>query len=316
MTPAPLFEGTGFFQKPPGGEAVRLVAEDDVALRAAFWPGGERGTVLHLQGRSEFIEKHYEPIGRLLKLGFSVATLDWRGQGLSERLLKDRRKGHVERFAHFQWDLDALAAEARRRELPQPWIFFAHSMGGAIVARALMRQAETPAPRWRAKAAVLSAPMLGLSGSRAYLGFGAMLAAGACGFGYGEEYAPGGGPDFYANQGFDGNVITSDPQRFAAYAEFLNAHPELGIGGPTLRWLHEAFREMPQLVPTRTPTLLLLGADEALVSPRAIRAYARDGLNTQLAELDDSRHEPLMETDFVQAQLWPIVDKFLRGQGV
>ncbi len=317
MTSTPLFEGSGFYQRPAGGEAVRLVAEDDIALRAAFWAGGERGTVIHLQGRSEFIEKHYEPIGRLLKLGFSVATLDWRGQGLSERLLKDRRKGHVERFEQYQWDLDALTAEARRRELPQPWIFFAHSMGGAIVARAMMRQSETPSPRWRVKATVLSAPMLGLSGSRAYLGLGSMIANSACGMGYGEEYAPGGGKEFYANQqGFEGNVISSDPQRFAAYADFLNAHPELGIGGPTFRWIAEAFREMPQLKPTRTPTLLLLGKDEALVSPSAMRHYARTGLHTELVELDDCRHEPLMETDFVQAQVWPAVDKFLREQGV
>ena len=315
MTSAPLFEGPGF-SRPVGGEAARLVAEDDVALRAAFWKGGERGTVIHLTGRTEFIEKHYEAIGKLIGFGFSVATLDWRGQGLSERALKDRRKGHVESFEEYQRDLDALTAEARRRGMPEPWVLVAHSMGGAVAARALMRQAGTPGPLWRAQAALLSSPLLGLYGSSPYLALAAGAARASALLGMSEDYAPGGGETFYAEQGFDGNVLTSDQQRFEAYASFLSAHPELGIGGPTLGWLLAAFREMPQLAPTRTPMLVLLGSEEAVVSPPAIRAYAKNAPHATLLELDGARHEPFMETDFIQAQFWPEVDRFFRAQGV
>ncbi len=61
---------------------------DGAQLRAAFWrpEGVPRGTVALVQGRAEFIEKYYEVVGELLERGFVVASFDWRGQGLSQRL--------------------------------------------------------------------------------------------------------------------------------------------------------------------------------------------------------------------------------------
>lgn len=213
-------------------------------------------------------------------------------------------------------DVDALAVEARRREMPEPWAIFAHSMGGAIAARTLMRQAQTPGPRWRAKCAVLSAPMLGLHGSPPYIALSKLIIRAAILAGREESYAPGGGPAFYAAQGFDDNVLSSDPQRFADFAAFLSAHPELGIGGPTHGWVRQAMLEMPQLKPTRTPMLLLLGSDERVVSPKAIRRFVAEANAADLLELDGARHEPLMETDFIQAQIWPAVDRFFASQGM
>jgi len=60
---------------------------DGVSLRFARWepPPGRKGTVCLFQGRSEFIEKYFETVRDLRARGFAVATLDWRGQGLSER---------------------------------------------------------------------------------------------------------------------------------------------------------------------------------------------------------------------------------------
>ena len=43
-----------------------------------------------------------------MKRGLSVVSLDWRGQGLSDRLVEPRLKGHVGDFAEFQRDLDTL----------------------------------------------------------------------------------------------------------------------------------------------------------------------------------------------------------------
>src|SRR5580700_11863366 len=81
---------------------------DGVNLRYARWqpPAGRRGTVCIFQGRSEWIEKYFEVVRDLHARGFAVATLDWRGQGLSERLLRDPRKGHVTSFAKYGIDLE------------------------------------------------------------------------------------------------------------------------------------------------------------------------------------------------------------------
>ncbi len=67
-----------------------LKTPDGLAMRYARWqpPAGRRGTVCIFQGRGEWIEKYFETVRDLRARGFAVATLDWRGQGLSERMLQ------------------------------------------------------------------------------------------------------------------------------------------------------------------------------------------------------------------------------------
>src|SRR6516165_4364563 len=81
-----------------------LKTPDGVSLRFARWlpPAGRRGTVVLLQGRAEWIEKYFETVRDLRARGFAVATIDWRGQGMSERALKNPRKGYVRSFNQYQ----------------------------------------------------------------------------------------------------------------------------------------------------------------------------------------------------------------------
>ena len=102
---------------------------DGLRLRAARWPGGPRGTVLLLNGRTEFIEKYLEPVAELQSRGFAVWSLDWRGQGLSSRLLADPVPGHAVRFTDHLDDhlLDELVLpDAGGR----PLVLLAHSAPG------------------------------------------------------------------------------------------------------------------------------------------------------------------------------------------
>src|ERR1044071_6980190 len=84
-----------------------LKTPDGVELRFARWPPppGRKGTVCLFQRRAEYIEKYFETVRDLRARGFAVATLDWRGQGLSDRPLSERRKGHVRNFAEYANDL-------------------------------------------------------------------------------------------------------------------------------------------------------------------------------------------------------------------
>ena len=107
---------------PDGVVSGLLKTRDGVALRFARWapPPGRKGTVCLFQGRAEFIEKYFETVRDLRERGFAVATLDWRGQGLSERALRNSRKGYVRSFSQYQIDLETFINEvvlrtARRR---------------------------------------------------------------------------------------------------------------------------------------------------------------------------------------------------------
>src|SRR5689334_19231096 len=86
---------------PEGAVAGYFTTSDGVRLRYAHWRRkGEsyRGTVCLVQGRTEFIEKYFETIEDFRRRGFAVATFDWRGQGGSERLIRNKRHGYVESF--------------------------------------------------------------------------------------------------------------------------------------------------------------------------------------------------------------------------
>ena len=77
---------------------------DGVNLRYARFPPNRspvRGTIIVVHGRTEFIEKYFETVNDLRRRGFAVLVFDARGQGGSDRLLTNRRKGHVRDFADY-----------------------------------------------------------------------------------------------------------------------------------------------------------------------------------------------------------------------
>src|ERR1700756_574954 len=133
---------------------------DGVSLRFARWepPPGRKGTVCLFQGRSEFIEKYFETVRDLRARGFAVATLDWRGQGLSERLLGDRHKGYVRDFAEYDSDLETLMREIVLPDCPPPLFALGHSTGATVLIRAAHR-----GRRWFDRM-VLAAPLIDLQG--------------------------------------------------------------------------------------------------------------------------------------------------------
>ena len=123
----------------PGGAVVgELPGYDGTKLRFARWEatrGPRRGTVCLFDGRGEFIEKYFEVVADLRRRGFAVATMDWRGQGGSARLLSNPRKGHVRGFAEYDRDLARFMKEIVLPDCPPPFIALAHSMGGNILLR-------------------------------------------------------------------------------------------------------------------------------------------------------------------------------------
>ena len=147
---------------PDGAVTGTLKTPDGVSLRFARWepPPGRKGTVCLFQGRSEFIEKYFETVRDLRARGFAVATFDWRGQGLSDRALGNRRKGYVRNFAQYQIDLDTFINEIVLPDCPPPLFALAQSMGATV-----LLQAAHAGLRWFDRIVLLS-PMIALPGMR------------------------------------------------------------------------------------------------------------------------------------------------------
>lgn len=75
---------------PKVGAAEWFTGAGGVRLRAALFPAPKPvGSVVISSGRTEFIEKYLEVAAELVARGFTVLIHDWRGQGLSQRLLPE-----------------------------------------------------------------------------------------------------------------------------------------------------------------------------------------------------------------------------------
>ena len=286
LAPAPLFD----CDAPEGGRAVWLRAGDGVRLRLAHWRGA-RGHVLILPGRTEWIEKYGQVAGVLAEAGWGALVLDWRGQGMSDRLVPEARLGHVARFSDYQIDLHA-ARDAARDFAPGSLPVLAHSMGGCILLRALVEG-------WRPPCVALSAPMWGLDqpfGLSTGLRFGAALRRP---FGRDAVFTPTTGPEYgLISMQFEENSLTSDPAQFERMKAQIAAHPEIAIGGPSLRWIAAALIEMRALARAPAPdvpALIGLGGNERIVSARAIRDRAEAWPNATLVDYPEAEHELLME---------------------
>jgi lysophospholipase len=291
-----------------------LKTPDGVALRFARFapPAGRRGTVCILPGRTEWIEKYFETVRDLRSRGFAVAILDWRGQGLSDRALGDRYKGHVGSFAEFDADLETLMREVVLPDCPPPYFALAHSMGATVLIRAVAR-----GQRWFDRV-VLSAPMLGVAMVQSMAIAGAALRVVRLA-GFGSLYVPGRYPGVLDLRPFAGNPLTSDPVRFARNAAILEAEPALGLGGPTVTWCDAAFRAMRAIGASgyaeriRQPILIVAAGGDAIVSTGAIEDFAMALRAGSHLVVVGSNHELLMEQDRYRTQFWAAFDAFVPG---
>jgi lysophospholipase len=299
---------------PPLGIEDNIRAADGVRLRTARWTptSPTRGTIAVFGGRGEFIEKYFEVVRDLLSRGFVVAMMDWRGQGGSDRPLRNVWKGHVDDFSHFGRDLEAFAGSILEPYCPRPWFGLGHSMGGSV----LLIGAE--AGRQPFDRLILSSPMIAVKGVN-HLGPTRFLVEALDAMGLGGAFVPGNGPDTFWGAPFEGNVFTSDPVRFARVAKLVEAAPGLRLGGPTIGWTHAAFRAMERFgepnFPRRitTPILIVSAGADSVTETAAAERFASRLRAGRIVVIEGAEHEILIERDVFRRQFWAAFDQFVPG---
>ena len=307
---------------PPGAIVVPVRSGDATIIRSARWetPGAEAprgaappaGTVLICTGRGEFIEKYFPVVAELQERGFAVVVFDWRGQGLSRRPLRDAQKGHVDHFSDYEGDLLAVVDQVLVPFCPRPWFGLAHSMGGAI---ALNAAADRPDLFRRL---VVSAPMVEIA--RLPFRTTSRAVARLCRYGgLATRFVPGGRGRATLFRVFEGNLLTSDESRYRTVLDYLRVEPRLGLGAPTLGWLHAAFTAMARLHADdypermRTPVLAVVPGYDLVVEPRATERLVARLRASRAVTVPGCRHEILMERDAFRQQFWAAFDAFVPG---
>ena len=301
---------------PSGAVEGTFAGREGVKLRYALWPrtaDKRHGTVCLFGGRGEFIEKYFETITDLRRRGFAVAMMDWRGQGGSDSLLRNPAKGHVEDFADYDSDLRLFMNEIVLPDCPAPFYGMAHAMGAHILLRAAVTKVC-----WFDRL-VLSAPMIDTlpemtqsPGWRLSLEMRVLV-------GMGDMFVPGGRNTPRETVPFGDTCLTSDKLRYDRVRDVLQAAPGLGIGSPSVGWLHAAGRSIMQInapafsTAIRVPLLIVAAGNDKMVSTRATERFAMRAKNCRHLVIAGARHEILQERDEIRDQFWAAFDAYVPG---
>jgi|FEC22Drversion2_1045045.scaffolds.fasta_scaffold00356_14 lysophospholipase len=279
-------------------------------LRYACWNarGTAQGTVVVLTGRGEFIEKYAtEIVGELLGRGYCVFALDWRGQGLSDRPLADRNKGHIDNFSTYMADLQLFLDKVVAPVAPRPILALCHSMGAHIFLRVLAENGSGPLA-----AAVLTSPMTHLRRDAMLRSVLMLMPEVPV---VEERYLFGTGPFVLLAREFNANFVTHDERRYRFTDQWFTADPRLALGGPTLGWARQAARSMTaEMAPgylerIELPLTLISAGQDPLIDSRHHTEVAAHLKHGEHITIEGAKHEVMMETDELRAQFWEAFDR-------
>ncbi len=222
---------------PPNADIGWMTANDGVPIRYLLSNAKvSRGTVVFVNGRTDFLEKYNETYRDFLAAGWSVAAPEWRGQGLSGRELDNSNKGHVRSYHHYVADFRQFISEVVMPRYSPPYVLIGYSMGGLAAALFLMEtgggafdSAILVAPLFKARTDGVPnwlARSMGRWMTAINLGNGYCVGRGDFDFDDGEQVWP---------------KLVTTPERFYEVREHIRRQPELAIGGPTWHWLDATF---------------------------------------------------------------------------
>ncbi|MBV9330874.1 MAG: alpha/beta hydrolase, partial [Alphaproteobacteria bacterium] len=242
--------------------------------------------------------------------GFTVATLDWRGQGGSLRALSNPMKCHVEDFSEYDLDVEALLNQVVVPISSDAPVALAHSMGAHNLVRTLHAR---PGAFSRA---VLCAPMIAVSTRGTPSFFARAVTALMNRRGVSDNWVWGMGSRDPMTLPFAGQQVTSDEARYLRTQALILRDPQIRLAGPTWGWLEAAYRSMRDVTAPgypesiSTPALVFgAGRDRVCLTPAA-RAFARRLAHGRYVEIEDAEHEILMENDSIRTRFWKAFDEF------
>ena len=269
------------------------------------------GSILFLGGRGDIFEKYLEAFDHWHQRGWSVTALDWRGHGGSGRLTDASTVGHLDSFTILIDDLKAFWTAWGDRAAPR--IVMGQSMGGHVVARAMLAGAIDP------DAAVLLSPMVQI---RSPLGprLSEWIARWQCR--RGDPARAAWRPHDRATAQLDSDaMLTGDHARLLDEHWWHERMPGLRLGPPSWGWLAAAFASAQELKTQvrasrqlGAPTLMLVADDDRLTDSRASADLARGLTDVALHRFPRGPgHELLREVDATRDAALAAIDRFLAG---
>ncbi len=290
---------------------------DNIAIRYVRLTSADHTKAIVIcPGRIESYVKYPELAWDLFHCGYDIFIIDHRGQGRSGRLLSDTHRGHVVSFDDYVTDLKTFY---QREIAPRAYYAryaLAHSMGGAILTKMLLRQPQA------FDAVVLTAPMFGIQlPMPGWLARSILNMAEQCPV-LRDSYALGTGS--WRIRPFALNDLTHSRERYRRSVRFYADEPALQVGGPTYHWVRESLQAGQEIVhqaaAVSTPLLLLQAGEDEVVDNRAqdlfcqtMTAAGQPCAGGRPEVITGARHEIFFEKDRMRAEALEKTVNFFSG---
>lgn len=292
-------------------EQCDFVGLHGVKLSARAWRSeASTATLMIVAGRNESHAKYAEVAYDFFTRGFDVFCFDHRGQGFSQRELENSQIGWVESFQAYVNDLSIFHEQQVVPRQKGPLFLLAHSMGATVSSLWLSQT------RVRLAAAVFTAPMVELI-LRPYPRFAVeLMIERALKAGRDTDYIPGGRDLDVQRYGFD---LTNSSARRAWNRDLFKTYPQIRLGSPSVRWLHEALRiehklthvEFPRFV--NCPLLVWQAGQDQVVVSNFVKFARQSQTSFIIAYEAKAQHELLQETDAIRQRVMCQTLAFFEG---
>ena len=248
-----------------------------------------RGLVVVVPGFTGTIEMVMREINQFYEAGFSVAAIEYRGQGASWRPLAHPEKGYVEDYAVLAQDIAKYADSILEDE--QPLFFYSISKGAHITLRMAMLDRVSVA------AYSLIVPMVKINTGEFSYSLTKSIANVFTTLGLGAMYAPGQtawpGPNYKFGEATGCNA---NPELAQSQGALFAVREELRTSGTTMRWLKEAIDSTQLIVDAPlneqidSPVLMFTAGIDELVDTSAAQNLCATLNQCELIHKPDSRH--------------------------
>lgn len=299
---------------PESGKAYWIETDDGVRVRVGAYQSEveAKGTILLMLGRFGYVERYGRVAKTFAENGFSTAIIDWRSQGLSDRMASDPQAGHIESFSDYQKDVAAFIRGVDELNLPKPYFLVGVSMGACIGFRALLDGLPVAAT-------ALISPMFGIKMSTIQRIAAWPLSWAFQKLGIGQKFVPGESGEIYVLETpFEDNNLTHNNEMYEYWFRQAQAAPELQIGGPTMSWLFEALAECRRLstVPSpNIPCITFCGELDQLVDNASIKRRMAHWPNAEFSMIRNAKHDVLTEIPEVGGDVMTQIFDFFAQAG-
>ena len=301
------------YKAPEGINSIFIPMKDGLKIRLIYWNYSNqkheaKGTILLQQGHNEFIEKYYETIQDFLNRKYNVIAFDWRGQGISERMINDNRKQYIEDFELHNQDLKFIIDNIIIDNFTKPLIGIGHSMGGCILLYFLKENEK------QLDKVILSAPMLGFRSEKFLMPmiefFSLFLPK--------KSFFPGSKPNYGKETPFKGNDLTTDRKRYKRTQKMVRLKKDIRLWGITIAWVKAVkkillyMRQEGWAETIKSKILFINSLNDKVVSSKYISIMSKRLNNSKMVYFKNAEHELFMESDNNRKKLWESIDLFLK----